>query len=277
MYKILGADKKEYGPATADQIRQWIAEGRVTAGTQVQAEGSSEWKSVSELREFDAALAAKAAPPASIPSSRPPSLSLNSTPASGLAVTSLVLGVLSFVGCSILTGIPAIITGHVAHNRSRKSPQQFGGGGLALAGLILGYLSLAFIPILAGLMLPALAKAKDKAQRINCMSNMKQIGLAARMWSNDHGEKFPPDFISMSNELSTPKIFVCPGDRSKTRAMDWSSFGPENVSYEYVQPGYDEKVGRPQTVVFQCPIHGNVGLADGSVQQSNQRTRNLRR
>jgi hypothetical protein len=277
MYKILGADKKEYGPATADQIRQWIAEGRVTAGTQVQAEGSSQWKSVSEFREFDAALAARVGSPAPMSPPGPPSISPTAAPTSGLAVTSLVLGVLSFVGCSILTGIPAIITGHIAHNRSRKSPQQFGGGGLALAGLIMGYLSLVFIPIMAGMMLPALAKAKDKAQRINCVNNMKQIGLAARMWSNDHNGKFPPDFSSISNELVTPKVLVCPGDRSKTRAMDWSMFGPDNVSYEYVQPGYDEKVGRPQTVVFQCPIHGNVGLADGSVQQGNQRTRNLRR
>jgi Protein of unknown function (DUF1559) len=139
--------------------------------------------------------------------------------------------------------------------------------------------SVALIPviaILAGLMLPALAKAKEKAQRINCVNNMKQIGLAARMWSNDHGGKFPPDFASMSNELATPKILVCPGDSSKTRAMNWSEFGPGNLTYEYLEPGFDNQT-RPQTVVFQCPIHGNIGLGDGSVAQGGQRPRQFRR
>ena len=272
MYKILGADQKEYGPASAEQVRQWIVDGRVTGQTQVKAEGITEWKSLSEFQEFHTALAAKSV----APGSTPPFIPSNRAPASGLAIASLVMGVLSFVGCSIFTGIPAIIAGHIAHNRSRKSPQQFGGGGLAIAGFVLGYFSLAFIPILAGLMLPALAKAKDRAQRINCVSNMKQIGLAARMWSNDHGGKFPPDFASMSNELFTPKILVCPGDSSKTRAMNWSEFGPGNVTYEYLEPGIDEK-NAAQTVVFQCPVHGNMGMSDGSVQQGGQRTRRLRR
>jgi hypothetical protein len=281
MYKILGSDQKEYGPATADQIRQWIAEGRVTGQTQVQAEGSSEWRSLSEFQEFGAALAAKAAAPGARPAAGPPSIPppilSNRPPAQGLAISSLVLGILSFVGCSIIAGIPAIITGHIAYNRSRKAPQQFGGGGLAIAGFAMGYLSLALIPILAALLLPALAHAKDKAQRIMCVNNMKQIGLAARIWSTDHAGKFPPDFNSMSNELSSPNILVCPGDSSRTAAMSWAQFGPENVSYEYLTPEYDEKSEPPQTVVFECPIHGNLGLGDGSVQQGGQRMNRIRK
>ena len=279
MYQILGADQKEYGPASADQVRQWIAEGRLTGRTQVKAEGSTEWKPLSEFHEFDTALAAKSAarshlPPG--PGSAAPAIASNRPPTSGLAIASLVLGLLSFFCFSIFAGIPAIIMGHIAHNRSRKAPEQFGGGGMAIAGFVLGYSSLALIPILAGLMLPALAKAKDRAQQINCASNMKQIGLAARMWSNDHGEKFPPDFASMSNELVTPKVLVCPGDRSKTKVMTWSEFGPGNVTYEYLEPGIDEKSAM-QKVVFQCPIHGNIGMGDGSVQQGGRGTRRLRR
>ena len=54
MYKIIGADQKEYGPVTAEQLRQWLAEGRVNAQTQVLPEGAIEWKALGDLPEFAA-------------------------------------------------------------------------------------------------------------------------------------------------------------------------------------------------------------------------------
>lgn len=128
---------------------------------------------------------------------------------------------------------------------------------------------IAIIAILAGLLLPALAKAKAKAQRINCISNIKQIGLAFRMWSNDHGERFPWDvdqanggakglntwqqFQWVSNEVSSPKVLVCTSDSGKTKATNWDVSdtangyrGPEKLSYFY-SPQADET--RPQTIL----------------------------
>ena len=52
MYKIIGADGKEYGPVTAEQLRQWIREGRASAQTKVQAEGATEWKTLNQFSEF---------------------------------------------------------------------------------------------------------------------------------------------------------------------------------------------------------------------------------
>jgi hypothetical protein len=52
MYKIIGADGKEYGPVTTEQLRQWITEGRSNAQTRVQSEGSAEWKPLGSLPEF---------------------------------------------------------------------------------------------------------------------------------------------------------------------------------------------------------------------------------
>ena len=61
MYKIIGVDGQQYGPVTAEQIREWIASGRVNAQTMAQINGGPEWKPVSAFPEFAEALAAKAA------------------------------------------------------------------------------------------------------------------------------------------------------------------------------------------------------------------------
>jgi hypothetical protein len=54
MYKIIGADQKEYGPIGAEQLRQWIAEGRLSAQTPAQLEGETTWKPISLFPEFAA-------------------------------------------------------------------------------------------------------------------------------------------------------------------------------------------------------------------------------
>ena len=50
---------------------------------------------------------------------------------------------------------------------------------------------IAIIAILASMLLPALAKAKQKAQRISCLNNEKEIGTAYRLWAGDNGDKVP--------------------------------------------------------------------------------------
>jgi len=108
---------------------------------------------------------------------------------------------------------------------------------------------IAIIAILAGLLLPALAKAKARAQRISCVSNLKQVGLAFRMFSNDHGEKFPWQeavnnggtkngnailgslwsFVACSNELNSPKVLACGADSARSKATSFFGLQPQIV------------------------------------------------
>src|ERR1043166_6937364 len=76
MFKIIGADQKEYGPVTADQINAWLLEGRANGQTLVQVVGSSEWKPLSERTEFATALGVRSAAggPPSLVESKDPSV-----------------------------------------------------------------------------------------------------------------------------------------------------------------------------------------------------------
>lgn len=63
MYKIIGGDGQQYGPASAAQIREWVAAGRANAQTLAQVEGALEWKPLSTYADFaDLATAVPAAP-----------------------------------------------------------------------------------------------------------------------------------------------------------------------------------------------------------------------
>jgi len=111
--------------------------------------------------------------------------------------------------------------------------------------------------VLAALLLPALGRAKERARRVSCLSNLKQLTVAMHVFSTDN-DFFPwriPmaqggakgrqrvywSFLAMSNELHTLKILICPSDE-RLVANDWSSLRDTNASYFI---GVDTKEGRP--------------------------------
>jgi hypothetical protein len=118
-----------------------------------------------------------------------------------------------------------------------------------------------------------LKEAREKSERIHCINNIKQIGLAARIWANDHPTPdgrnlLPPDFLTMSNELNTPRILTCAADKARARAANWQEFDGSSVSYEVLSPSADER--DPSIVYVRCRIHNNAGLVDGSGQMFNE-------
>jgi len=108
---------------------------------------------------------------------------------SALAVASLVLGILGF--CTFFITAPlAIILGIISIFKIEKSNGQLKGKGLAIAGITLPAIGLMLAVPMAAL-LPALGRARSLAQRAACMSNLKQLGIAAIMYADDNNEQYP--------------------------------------------------------------------------------------
>ena len=159
MYKIIGADQKEYGPVTAEELRKWIAEGRANSQTLVQEEGGP-WKPLSTFSEFGVSVPPAPPPPAPPPPGVAPAVITpppsDITPGSRthvMAIAGLVMGILSLALCCCCYGLPFNVLGMVfsavALAQISNDPEHYQGRGLAIAGLALSLLSL----LLAGLML----------------------------------------------------------------------------------------------------------------------------
>lgn len=142
MYRIIGADGREYGPVTGEQLRQWIAEGRVNAQTRVWVEGAANWRLLVECVEFAPLLAAAPAPgpiSAPVPSAAFPRMN-------PLATAGMVMGILALtLGCCCY-GLPFNVLGLVfsiiALAQIKRDPLNQRGYGQAMAGLILSIFSL---------------------------------------------------------------------------------------------------------------------------------------
>lgn len=77
-------------------------------------------------------------------------------------------------------------------------------------GLTAVLIVFALIGVLASMLLPALSKAKAKATTIKSVNNLKQIGIAARVFSTDNGDRLPPSFDAMRNELGSESVLINP-------------------------------------------------------------------
>jgi hypothetical protein len=162
MYKILASDGNEYGPVSAEQVKEWIAENRAEKKTPVLPEGAADWVFLESLPEFAAALGMRPpGPPPIPPSARAAKTNdgLNAViPYKNVrALVAYYLGVFSVIPpMGALLGIAALTLGILGLRFRRRNPEAGGAVhawvGIALGGLFgLGYLTLIALVVIAGI------------------------------------------------------------------------------------------------------------------------------
>jgi hypothetical protein len=174
-----------------------------------------------------------------------------------------------------------LILGIVSLVKINKSGGRLSGQGLAIAGIcVSGFMLLFSIPFMAGMTLPALARAKQKAMTINCMNNMKQLGLAVRTYAVDHNGQLPPAATwcdAIQSRVGSPKVFQCPSEperrcsyafNAKLDGKKDSEINPQTVLLFESDAGWN---GTGDADTLKPHSHSsrsvNVGFANGSVRQ----------
>lgn len=275
-YTIIGYDGKEYGPVSVDELRQWIAAGRVNAATKVRAEGTGEWKPLSDFPELSVLPKKSSAPPPLPPA-------LPGSKLSALAVTSLVLGVLGLFTCGT-AALVGLILGIIAIVKIKNSEGRLTGYGLALAGTVVSAVFVIMLPVFAAMALPALAAARQKAQEINCVNNERQLALAVRRYAGNHNQQLPHAATwcdDIKPNVGSDRFFKCPaaaiasrcgyGFNAKLDGLDENSIDPRTVMIFESDGGWNAN-GGPELMIGK-PRHARmyvVAFVNGTVQQLSE-------
>lgn len=168
------------------------------------------------------------------------------------------------------------------------------------------------------LMMAWMPREYRRSPRIDCVNNIKAVGMGARVFANDHEEKFPwqvstnrggsmefvntrdvfRHFLAMSNDLATPRVLVCAGDKERRPAKkwqkefmdnervsyfvgldaraasgDWMLCGDRNITGQTIRTNGIVLSTKDSWVTWTNGNHGtagNIGFADGSVMQMSR-------
>ena len=193
---------QQTGPFTPQEIQAGLASGTYQTTDPVWTEGMASWIPLSQAPHL---LGGTPAPVAGVPPAN-----------SGLAIASMILGISGFVTCG-LTSIPAVVCGHLALGKIKRSQGRETGGGFATAGLITGYLGFVVIGIafLAGLTAPMVIRQRKKADQTEAFSNARSFGLALFEFEAEYGS-YPnaATAATVAEQTGTPEIT---GDSSNAR------------------------------------------------------------
>ena len=175
---------------------------------------------------------------------------------SGLSIASLVLGILSMLGLTILTGIPAVICGHMGLSAIGKSRGSLKGGGLAIGGLVTGYLAIVIGAVLIIGMFPLYGKILNEMKLKSAMKSGYQIQIALTAYASEHDGKYPDSLDDLVKEeyLDLAVLNNVPKD------------SPPNF-WEYLGKGMDMS-GDDQAILLRSKVMGKsriVARVNGSI------------
>lgn len=115
---------------------------------------------------------------------------------SALAIWSLVLGFLSF--CMVcVTGIPGLILGIMGLVKIGKAPAELKGKALAIVGIVLSSLGILGTPIVAAILVPALAHTSERANLVRSQANLQMIQTSIELYSFENEGNIPPDLMTL--------------------------------------------------------------------------------
>ncbi|MBN2210313.1 MAG: DUF4190 domain-containing protein [Sedimentisphaerales bacterium] len=125
---------------------------------------------------------------------------------SGMAVASLILGILGLIPLCALVGL---VLGIIALVQISGNAQRLKGKGMAIAGIVLSVFFMLVIPI--SILMPALGRARELAKQVACGAQLNGIGKAIALYQNDFGGACPPDLQTlMATEDIVPHMLICP-------------------------------------------------------------------
>lgn len=207
-----------------------------------------------------------AIPPSGIPSVSPPTAAPDISYATfqtsgpplkaGMAVASLVIGILGMFTCPLI-GIVGLILGIIALVRANNQPRRYGGKGLAIGGICASgagmVFSIAFSAMMISILLPSLARARELSKRTVCAANMQGIGVALMTYAEANDGAYPPDLDTLIDEgLISEGTLICPSTDDDTDSYEYdpevaqSAAEDEPILKEYL----DNHKGEGQNMLF---------------------------
>lgn len=147
--------------------------------------------------------------------------------------------------------------GSVKERWPSRFPAFGGGRGFTLIELLV---VMSIITILAGMMLPSLSRAKEKARQTTCINNLRQIGIALKLYVDDQSSRFPPHIVRDPDELHLRNTTMTIGGYDpQPRLLDFFPSAKARPLYSYLTP----------SEVYRCPVDKGQRLAPLKLKPSN--------